>query len=382
MLLYNFFGKIIDLSTFKEIKYFDGSIPVVNGGDFYHSYDDIKNYIDGDEYYKPIEKYFNGVTSFLNIPFFKIYNKVDDLNIFKSLFIDIVKNSDFIKAYKSASAICKFVLNPSVKSFLQYNRDFRIISKMINDRNKDLTDGGNYFNFRENYATFRISNSFINISNTEFVETLYLNKKNKSLYELDIKASDWLWILYLNYLTTKNSDLAKQIINDGVYNQIKVFDDKTHSEEKLSILASMYSINDGDKLSKTQANIITTIDIVNFIEYILNNKSINLVNGFFRTKEYNIAYYGQTATSIFVMRFLLVSFAEYIYSVGGRILFTKHDSILFEADNNFKFDMNDLKLNISGHYLNFCGKHVRISEKMEKILYLFIQNNYNLNKLS
>ena len=32
--------------------------------------------------------------------------------------------------------------------------------------------------------------------------------------------------------------------------------------------------------------------------------SIQLANGFYRTKEYNIAYYGQTATSIFVTRFL------------------------------------------------------------------------------
>lgn len=381
MLLYNFRGQIIDLSTFTELKYFDGSIPVLNDGDFYHTYNDIKNYIDGDEYYKSIEKEFNNIESFLSIPFFKIYNKITDLKIFKSLFLDIVKDSIFIKAFKSAEVIQNFVLNPSVKSFLQYNRDFRILSANSKYK-KYITDHYSTFNFKENYATFRISNSFLNISNTEFIETLYLKKRDRALFEIDIKASDWLWILYLNFLMTKNSELAKKIIDTGVYNQIKVFENKTHSEEKLSILASMYSLNDANKMSKIQADIITTIDIVKFIDYIVNNKSIQLVNGFYRTKKYNIAYYGQTATSIFLTRFLFTAFYEYIREYGGEVLFTKHDSIIFEAPDDFKFNINTLKLDIIGIYLNFCGKDIQISEKMKKILYLFIQNNYNLNKLS
>lgn len=382
MLLYNLYGKIIDLSTFIEQKNFDGSIPILNSGDYYHTYEDIKNYTDGDEYYKSIEKDFNNIQSFLSNPFFKIYNKVKDLDIFKSLFIDIVKDSEFIKVFKSASAICNLVLNPSVKSFLQYNREFRKTADSIKYQKFISNENNEYFNFRENYATFRISNSFLNISNTVFAETIYLNKTDRTLYELDIKASDWLWITYLNFLLTKNSDLAKKIIDSGVYNQIKIFENQKHSEEKISILASMYSLNDGEKLTKNQADIITTIDIVKFIDYILNNKSIQLGNGFYRTKEYNIAYYGQTSTSIFVMRFLFNAFAKYIHSVGGEIIFTKHDSIIFECDKDFKFSINDIKLNIKEKYLNFCGENIKISEKMEKILYLFLKSNYNLNKLS
>lgn len=369
MLLYNFRGQIVDLSTFTEIKYFDGTIPILNDGNFYHTYNDIKNYIDGDEYYKPIEKDFNNIESFLSTPFFKIYNKITDLKIFKSLFLDIVKNADFIKAFKSAEAIQNFVLNPSVKSFLQYNRKFRNNTNKLNNDwlinwNKD------FINWKENYKTFRISNSFINLSNENIKE--YID--NKQIIELDIKASDYLWILLLNYIfnpTEIKFNKLKEINKFGVYNSIKSLEHKDYSERKKELLISLYSITDNTNLSNEQKNIIKELDLDNLFDYINNNKTIFLSNGFGKTVNNKLAYIGQTLTSLF-LRFLVNNFFEKRYN----ILFSKHDSIFMVEEKDV-----DISVNLENVCFSWCEKDITITKKDNYLINILLKNNIKIKKI-
>lgn len=378
MLLYNFHRKIIDLSTFIIIDSFDGNVPLLNKFDNFYTYSDIQNYLNNDEYYSKIQHHFKIIDKFLQHPFFKIYSKIDDLEIFKKLFIDIVNNSDFISAHKSASEINNIVLNTSAKSFLKYNLTFRNNFDNLSYINTIKYDK-KYFNFKENFSTFRISNSFTSMSNEEFFNQIYVPKSNKKLMEFDVKASDWLWIMFMNYLLTKNKSVASKVISYGVYDLLDL-KNKTYKEEKLSMLTSMYSINREDNLTDMQKYIIEKFDIKQFIEYIVNNKSVVLPNGFIRTSKYAVALYGQTMTSIFVMRFILNEFKKYMDNVGGTIIFTKHDSILFEVDRKFEFTKH-FKPSIIGYNINYCNKNFTFSETDEKILQIFLENNHKIKEI-
>lgn len=379
MLLYNFHGQVIDLSTFLILSSFNGEDLILNEYKNYHTYNDIKNYINGDPHYSNLTSKFEVISDFLNSPFFKIYSKVTDLNVFKVLFNEIVESSTYISAYKSSEEIRNSIDSKSIKSFLSYNKTFRDSSSDIMYK-KYILNTEEYFNFRENYSTFRISNSFLNISNQEFYNRIYTQKANKKLLEFDVKASDWLWILYMNYLMTNNESVASKVAIYGVYEVIDL-QNKTHKEEKVSILASMYSLHKDSIFNEMQEEIISKLDIGKFVSYILSANSVTLPNGFNRTAKYNIALYGQTLTSIFVMRFIFNEFKKYMDEVGGQIIFTKHDSIIFEVDDNFEFKKN-FKPIIVGECINFCGKDYVFGEREEKILQIFLENNYRIKEIN
>lgn len=366
MLIYNINNKLYDLSIFKEFPNFIGKMPILNEFGNYHTYFDLENYFNKDPYYVALNKEFSNIRNFLNLPFFKIYKKIPDIELYKILFSDMVNSKHLIELNKSISEINKYI-NNDVKSFLVYNRIFRNFTS--NQKIDFVNNSSDFYNFRENFSTFRISNSFTSMKNDDFIKNLYLNKKN--VYEIDIKSSDLTWLLFMNFLLFKNEDFFKKIINGGVYELL--------SSDKISSLSTLYSINRENELTTDQKEIIKILDIGEFISYILGSDSILMPNGVFRTEKYNIAYYGQSLTSIFVMRFILLGVNKYLKKINGKILYTKHDSIIFEVGEeieNFDFDVT-----INGFSINYCGESIIFNKQQEDIFNKYLKRNFRLNKL-
>lgn len=353
------------MATYLEIT--DIKEPIINNNILYYSFTDIKNACNNDTYYTKIIKLFDAVDSYNNLAFFKIYNIIDDIILWKQLYTEIVSNKEELMVNNAINGINSIVLNPAVESFLKYNSLFRWTSYQI----------GNIMN--ENYSTFRISNEHITQSNSAILKSLSITK-DKKVIELDVKGSDWFFISFMNYLYKKNQQSFDKIKNDGIYSLIS--STQEHSAHKLNILASMYSITCNSAINATQAEIIKAFDVFEFIEYMTENESIQLPNGFYRTNKHNIALYGQTLTSMFVMRFIYISLYKFINDLGGTIITSKHDSIIFMIDSDVEFDRYAFNVRLYNAVINFCGIDITLGHNEEVIFNDYFRTNYKLTQLN
>lgn len=378
MLLYNFNNTVIDLSTFISIS--DDLINInnellINNYKNYYTITDFEKYLNGS--YQELNYDFEIIQIFLNNAFFKIYSKITDLEIFHKLFDDIILSEELIKVYKAYNNIKnKIFTNDSIKSFYNYNIEFK---NNINSFNNNFLINWNkdFFNWKENYSTFRITNSFVNLSNSEI---LHYIKSDYNIFELDVKASDLLFVLFLSFLHNKNKDLLKKIYNSGVYNIVKSLESENYNDKKLELLISLYSITKNTILSVEQKNIIKELNLEYLVNYLINNEQIILCNGIKRKNEHPIAIYGQSATSIFI-RHIINSLKIYLEKNNkGKIIYSKYDSIVFEYIDDI-FDINKFFVYINGTSFNFCGKDYLIDENMENIFNMIFRKNYKIKKL-
>jgi len=378
MLLYNFNNTVIDLSTFISIS--DDLINInnellINNYKNYYTITDFEKYLNGS--YQELNYDFEIIQIFLNNAFFKIYSKITDLEIFHKLFDDIILSEELIKVYKAYNNIKnKIFTNDSIKSFYNYNIEFK---NNINSFNNNFLINWNkdFFNWKENYSTFRITNSFVNLSNSEI---LHYIKSDYNIFELDVKASDLLFVLFLSFLHNKNKDLLKKIYNSGVYNIVKSLESENYNDRKLELLISLYSITKNTILSVEQKNIIKELNLEYLVNYLINNEQIILCNGIKRKNEHPIAIYGQSATSIFI-RHIINSLKIYLEKNNkGKIIYSKYDSIVFEYIDDI-FDINKFFVYINGTSFNFCGKDYLIDENMENIFNMIFRKNYKIKKL-
>jgi len=378
MLLYNFNNTVIDLSTFISIS--DDLINInnellINNYKNYYTITDFEKYLNGS--YQELNYDFEIIQIFLNNAFFKIYSKITDLEIFHKLFDDIILSEELIKVYKAYNNIKnKIFTNDSIKSFYNYNIEFK---NNINSFNNNFLINWNkdFFNWKENYSTFRITNSFVNLSNSEI---LHYIKSDYNIFELDVKASDLLFVLFLSFLHNKNKDLLKKIYNSGVYNIVKSLESENYNDKKLELLISLYSITKNTILSVEQKNIIKELNLEYLVNYLINNEQIILCNGIKRKNEHPIAIYGQSATSIFI-RHIINSLKIYLEKNNkGKIIYSKYDSIVFEYIDDI-FDINKFFVYINGTSFNFCGKDYLIDENIENIFNMIFRKNYKIKKL-
>ena len=375
MLLYNFNNQIIDLSTFISINKNDNYDLLLNPAINHYTYEDFLNYLNGSY---NLNSEFEIIREFNNSPFFHIYNKVRDLNLFRELFEDIFHSFELIRTYNASEKIRNEIFrNESIKSFYKYNIEFR---NNINYFNNDFLVNWNnreFFNWKENYSTFRITNSFVTLPNNEIKQYI---KSDKKIFELDVKASDLLFILFLSFLQNKNKDLINKIYKHGVYNIVKSLEAKEYKDRKLELLILLYSITKNTILSIEQKNIIKELNLEYLVDYLLNNDYIYLCNGIKRKNEHPIAIYGQSATSIFI-RLIINSLKRYLDENNlGRILYSKFDSIIFEFDEK-EFDFNKFFVYIKDVNFNFCGKDYLMTEEYEKLFNIVFRKNYLIREL-
>ena len=375
MLLYNFNNQIIDLSTFIKIDNTSNYDLLLNPAYNQYTYEDLSNYLNGSY---NLKDEFETIREFNNSPFFRIYNKVRDLNLFRELFEDIFPSLELIRAYKASEKIRNEIFrNESIKSFYKYNLEFR--NNTLKFDNNFLINWNNkeFFNWKENYSTFRITNSFVTLPNSEIRQYI---KSDKKIFELDVKASDLLFILFLSFFQNKNKELLNKIYKYGVYNIVKSLEAKEYQDRKLELLISLYSITKNTILSTEQKNIIKELNLDYLVDYLLNNEYVYLCNGIKRKNEHPIAIYGQSATSIFI-RLVINSLKKYLYENNlGKILYSKFDSIIFEFNGKI-VDNNKFFVYIKDMNFNFCGKDYLITEEMEKLFNIVFKKNYIIREL-
>lgn len=347
----------------------------VNNYKYYHTIDDIRLMVDDDEYYNEILSKFNDVKLYNSDVFFKLYNNIRDVDMFIKLHNDMLTNTDkFINAYKSTEYISRYVINnKSVKSFLNYNLEFRKNVYKFDNKLYFNNIDDSFFNWKENYKTFRISNSFQNMSDSKIIDNIINIDDDEHIIELDIRSADLLFILFLNFLYNRN-DKFKNISNKGVYDSVTVLDQyMDYSEKKKQLLILLYSIEYGKELTEIQKKVIKELDLVDFISYIISNKSICLPNGIYRTKKNNLAYYGQTLTSLMLRIIINSLMSDY------NIILSKHDSIFIKTKKGV--NINDLYIKIYGTYFNFNQEDYFIDEKFEKLFNIMFKKNIKIKQL-
>ena len=376
MLIYNFNNTLIDLSTFIKLDKPSNCDLLLNKNEHTYTYDDFSNYLYKDY---DLKSEFEIIKEFNKSPFFTIYKKVNDLITFKELFEDIFNSELFIRAYKASENIKETIFNnESVKSFYNYNLRFRqIVQNLNNDFLVNWTNNNEFFNWKENYSTFRITNSFVTLPNKEIKQYI---KSDKFILELDVKASDLLFVLFLSFIQNNNKELLDNIYKNGVYNIVKALEAKEYKDKKLELLISLYSITKNTVLSEEQKSIIKELNLEPFIDYLFNTEYIYLCNGIKRKNEHPVAIYGQSATSIFI-RIILNSLHIYLESNKlGKVLYSKFDSIIFEF-NTKTFDFNRFFVYIKDINFNFCGKDYKITSEYEKLFNIIFRKNYVIREL-
>jgi len=377
MILYKFNSEIIDLITFHKKDNLTNKDFIINNDNRFISYCEIKNFLCNDKYYDNILKEFDIIEEFNNNIFFKIYNKVEDFEIFKVLFSETVDENSLLKVKKSIDKINKvfnFEDNISFFNFIDYYKRYKNNVFIRDSNNINIKD----YYVKMNYTTFRTSNSFVNKKNKEISELLQCGD-DYCIVEFDVRSSDLFFILFTDFLKNRNSELIRKIMNSSVYDVVDI-DVQSYDEKKKEILILLYSYTGGE-LTKKQADIISSLGLEELIDYLDNNESISLINDIKRTVDNKLAYFGQSCTSLYMMivynnlRKLIKSFKK-----DNKILYTKYDSIVACVEKN-KIDIlkNDFFVKFDNIFVNYLDNHYIIDSHFEKMFNLIFKRNLKIN---